>query len=198
MDPSYEFNEWALRRRALRLAALKKSATTSCQTDASLPVWKSKFYGAFVLSRRVVLHAIDGAPDPLVDFHTGPRTAATTQAKCSCPKYHPLKRGKSPALSRRCASSTSRASGAAQTSTSQRFPRCRRCPSGAWSSSTSTPSGGARTRRTSGNLLHHNSRKIERLNGAAAVSDKFSDEPLGLNSGGSPAAPRLALYSFFA
>ena len=35
MDPSYEFNEWALRRRALRLAALKKSATTSCQTDAS-------------------------------------------------------------------------------------------------------------------------------------------------------------------
>ena len=25
----------------------------------SLPVWKSKFYGAFVLNRRVVLHAID-------------------------------------------------------------------------------------------------------------------------------------------
>lgn len=35
MDPSYEFSEWALRRRALRLAALKNSATTSCQTDAS-------------------------------------------------------------------------------------------------------------------------------------------------------------------
>ena len=26
------------------------------------PVWKSKFYGAFVLNRRVVLHAIDAAP----------------------------------------------------------------------------------------------------------------------------------------
>ena len=43
------------------------------------PVWKSKFYGAFVLNRRVVLHAIDAtparwrerAPDALVDFHTG-------------------------------------------------------------------------------------------------------------------------------
>ena len=59
------------------------------------PVWKSKFYGAFVLNRRVVLHAIDAAParwrgdagsspldrarsagsspinpDALVDFHT--------------------------------------------------------------------------------------------------------------------------------
>ena len=43
------------------------------------PVWKSKFYGAFVLNRRVVLRAIDAtparwrerAPDALVDFHTG-------------------------------------------------------------------------------------------------------------------------------
>ena len=26
------------------------------------PVWKSKFYGAFVLHRRVVLHAIDATP----------------------------------------------------------------------------------------------------------------------------------------
>ena len=26
------------------------------------PVWKSKFYGAFVLNRRVVLHAIDAMP----------------------------------------------------------------------------------------------------------------------------------------
>ena len=40
------------------------------------PVWKSNFYGAFVLNRRVVLHAIDAtparwrAPDALVDFHT--------------------------------------------------------------------------------------------------------------------------------
>ena len=29
-----------------------------------------KFYGAFVLNRRVVLHAINDAPDALVDFHT--------------------------------------------------------------------------------------------------------------------------------
>ena len=52
-------------------------------------MWKSKFYGAFVLNRRVDLHAIDAmparwrgdagsspldrarmAPDALVDFHT--------------------------------------------------------------------------------------------------------------------------------
>ena len=26
------------------------------------PVWKSKFYGAFVLNRRVVSHAIDASP----------------------------------------------------------------------------------------------------------------------------------------
>ena len=32
------------------------------QAHASLPVWKSKFYGAFVLNRRVVLHAIDATP----------------------------------------------------------------------------------------------------------------------------------------
>ena len=56
---------------------------------ASRPVWKSKFYGAFVLNRRVVLHAIDATPArwcgdadsspldgastaaSLVDFHTG-------------------------------------------------------------------------------------------------------------------------------
>ena len=45
-------------------------------------MWKSKFYGAFVLNHRVVLHAIDAtparwrgdagcSPDTLVDFHTG-------------------------------------------------------------------------------------------------------------------------------
>ena len=30
-----------------------------------------KFYGVFVLNRRVVLHAIDATPARLVDFHTG-------------------------------------------------------------------------------------------------------------------------------
>ena len=37
-----------------------------------LAVWKSKFHGAVVLHRRVVLHAIDAnAPVALVDLHTG-------------------------------------------------------------------------------------------------------------------------------
>ena len=30
--------------------------------EVHVPVWKSKFYGAFVLNRRVVLHAIDAPP----------------------------------------------------------------------------------------------------------------------------------------
>ena len=28
----------------------------------TMPVWKSKFYGAFALNHRVVLHAIDATP----------------------------------------------------------------------------------------------------------------------------------------
>ena len=35
IDPRYEFSEWALRRRALKLANLRKCATHSAQTDAS-------------------------------------------------------------------------------------------------------------------------------------------------------------------
>ena len=31
-------------------------------SGGSPPVWKSKFYGAFVLNHRVVLHAIDAMP----------------------------------------------------------------------------------------------------------------------------------------
>jgi hypothetical protein len=34
-DPTYEWNEWALRRRALQLANLRNKKTTSSQTDAS-------------------------------------------------------------------------------------------------------------------------------------------------------------------
>ena len=41
------------------------------------PVWKPKFYGAFVLNRRIVLHAIDATPALIqslavkfFDFHT--------------------------------------------------------------------------------------------------------------------------------
>ncbi len=37
-----------------------------------------KFYDAFVLNRRVVLHAID-APDTLVDFHTDKDPAQVEQ-----------------------------------------------------------------------------------------------------------------------
>ena len=74
---------------------MKMPSTKLCQKS---PVWKSKFYGAFVLNLRVDLHAIDAtparwrgdagsspldrastatssprndAPDALVDFHTG-------------------------------------------------------------------------------------------------------------------------------
>ena len=35
IDPAYEWNDWALRRRALRMAQLKHCATTSQQTDES-------------------------------------------------------------------------------------------------------------------------------------------------------------------
>ena len=54
------------------------------------PVWKSKFYGAFVLNHRVVLHAIDATParwrgdaarDALVDFHTGANEAGARHAR---------------------------------------------------------------------------------------------------------------------
>ena len=61
-------------------------------TDMYLPVWKSKFYGAFALNRRVDLHAVDAtparwrAPDALVDFHTaadgqGPEELPLAHAK---------------------------------------------------------------------------------------------------------------------
>ena len=32
------------------------------RNDSGVPVWKSKFYGAFVLNLRVDLHAIDATP----------------------------------------------------------------------------------------------------------------------------------------
>ena len=65
------------------------SPSTAWYDHQQHPVWKSKFYGAFVLNRRVDLHAIDATParcrfltldaaassprnepDALVDFHT--------------------------------------------------------------------------------------------------------------------------------
>ncbi len=82
-------------------------ATSGClavaltQEGASDTVWKSKFYGVFVLNHRVVLHAIDAtparrrgsvclsrrdsastvdAPDALIDFHTG-RTSRCSGGK---------------------------------------------------------------------------------------------------------------------
>ena len=49
IDPSYEWNVWALRRRALALANLRQKATHSAQTaashfrrDADTQVWKPK------------------------------------------------------------------------------------------------------------------------------------------------------------
>ena len=38
-----------------------RTASRTC-TECSGPAWKSKFYGAFVLNHRVVLHAIDAPP----------------------------------------------------------------------------------------------------------------------------------------
>jgi hypothetical protein len=39
-----------------------KYSISSDLIQRPVPVWKSKFYGAFVLNRRVVLHAIDATP----------------------------------------------------------------------------------------------------------------------------------------
>ena len=44
----------------MRLSAA--SLLTEQSPSLFKPVWKSKFYGAFVLNRRVVLHAIDATP----------------------------------------------------------------------------------------------------------------------------------------
>ena len=46
-------------------AALRRSSSTAARAAPSAstrPVWKSKCYGAFVLNRRVDLHAIDATP----------------------------------------------------------------------------------------------------------------------------------------
>ena len=40
----------------------RKWTLTRSNVTALSPVWKSKFYGAFVLNHRVVLHAIDATP----------------------------------------------------------------------------------------------------------------------------------------
>ncbi len=80
-----------LQRVELRVDVVRGQASVvAARARAEEPVWKSKFYGAFVLNHRVVLHDIDvaqallrgdagsssldrqdGAPDALVDFHTG-------------------------------------------------------------------------------------------------------------------------------
>ena len=41
---------------------VRKDARLADRVGRSRPVWKSKFYGAFVLNRRVNLHAIDATP----------------------------------------------------------------------------------------------------------------------------------------
>ena len=42
--------------------ACRGTRCASCRRPGPRPVWKSKFYGAFVLNRRVDLHAIDAPP----------------------------------------------------------------------------------------------------------------------------------------
>lgn len=81
IDPRYEFSEWALRRRAVQIANLRKCATTSIQTDAShfrrdndaqvyLPKEQGTQTGISVSTNteRVVQHhvGIRGAPEPFV------------------------------------------------------------------------------------------------------------------------------------
>ena len=46
----------------VKAADVERAAAAAAPVEAAAPVWKSKFYGAFVLHRRVVLHAIDAAP----------------------------------------------------------------------------------------------------------------------------------------
>ena len=43
-------------------ASCDLTCASSTRTPAPTPVWKSKFYGAFVLNHRGVLHAIDATP----------------------------------------------------------------------------------------------------------------------------------------
>ena len=64
------FGVWILALRHNRISLYE------LEYSPSRPVWKSKFHGAFVLNRRVVLHTIDAtparcAPDSLVDLCTG-------------------------------------------------------------------------------------------------------------------------------
>ena len=40
----------------------ERELRANTQLTEFTPVWKSKFYGAFVLNHRVVLHAIDATP----------------------------------------------------------------------------------------------------------------------------------------
>jgi hypothetical protein len=52
-----------LQRVELRVDVVRGQASVvAARARAEEPVWKSKFYGAFVLNHRVVLHAIDVAP----------------------------------------------------------------------------------------------------------------------------------------
>ena len=83
-----------LRGGAIAPSSLPHHLAGPCLCPRPRPVWKSKFHGAFVLNRRVVLHAIDATParwrgdassspldrastaassprNDLVDFHTG-------------------------------------------------------------------------------------------------------------------------------
>jgi hypothetical protein len=82
IDPRYEFSEWALRRRAVRLANLRRCATHSAQTDAShfrrdmdtqvYPPREAEtqtLHSAATNTERVVTYVtgVRGVPEPLVE-----------------------------------------------------------------------------------------------------------------------------------
>jgi hypothetical protein len=101
VDPRYEWNEWALRRQALRVIQLRQSATTSAQTDAShfrrdndsqvfLPRDGTTQTGISVASNttRVVRYfaGLRGEPNPAVDAYAA---AAEARHALSIPGHRP-------------------------------------------------------------------------------------------------------------
>ena len=61
--PRYWYHRRVRPRGARRATGLGNDLTRFYRIELEVrPVWKSKFYGAFVLNQRVVLHAIDATP----------------------------------------------------------------------------------------------------------------------------------------
>ena len=60
-SPSLALTSAPAFRSALMISGLG-TFSDAASVRALAPVWKSKFYGALVLNRRVVLHTIDATP----------------------------------------------------------------------------------------------------------------------------------------